>query len=257
MSLFLWCVRLSLAFMFQQKRHFPCCGRNDQVGNTVNAAWKKKRGLKKKIVPLLKVGALYPSGTSHTFSGIPREEAFISSCFMQMRFYWTQQSRDTISSFANLLASLQRSGVTSPQDMPHTAEAPLFSRRPLSSSVPGDVYPHDTIFHQIHPALAFGTQYAILKFINLDSDLISKLRLGEIRKQKRELRRQSLQGTTAKSFFKFTKEPKPEQSLLEFTLHNDLGNHGIPGSWSACLFLNSERVEEYCQIFQTPELAHH
>lgn len=38
---------------------------------------------------------------------------------------------------------------------PHRAEASLFSRRPLSSSAPGEVDPHDTEFHQIHLAPAF------------------------------------------------------------------------------------------------------
>lgn len=140
---------------------------------------------------------------------------------------------------------------------PHRAEASLFSRRPLSSSAPGEVDPHDTEFHQIHLAPAFWAHCATLEFINLNSGPISKLRLGEIREQKRELRWQSLQETTPKSFSKSTKEPKPERSLLELTLHNDLENPEILWSWSAYLFLNSVWVEEHCQIFQTPEVAQH
>ena len=44
------------------------------------------------------------------------------------------------------------------------------------------------------------------------------------------------------------KEPKPKQSLSEFTLHNCLGNHEILGNRFAYLSLSSGRIAEYCHV---------
>lgn len=183
---------------------------------------KKKMGLKNNR-SAFKISALHSSGTSHKFSGIPREVAFIWSCFMQIHFYWMQQSRDTISSFANMLASLQGSRVPRSQHMPHGAEAPLFSRWPLSSSTPWELYWLHTVFCKIHPAPTFSTQGDALEFTNLNGGPISLLGLGETRKQKREERRPPLQEHTLKSFSKFTKSQSQGDHYLSLLCTTTLG----------------------------------
>lgn len=49
-----------------------------------------------KNIQLSKLSILYSSGTLHTFSGIPGEEAFTWHLLMQTYFHWMQQSGDTI-----------------------------------------------------------------------------------------------------------------------------------------------------------------
>lgn len=84
--------------------------------------------------------------------------------------------------------------------------------------------------------------------------------MEELWKQKMELRWESRQEPTPKSFSKFTLlYERATVKAITMRVYAALlpWEHEILRNRFACLFLSSGRNEEYCQVLQTAELTHY